>query len=88
MNESISTSAGAQYGELLQPRELRRLIRDAGRIPAQRNTKYDVLGVFETDSDESTPLDSIEDADARFGSYRKLAGSTDFRFVRELKKGV
>jgi len=26
MNESISTSAGAQYGQLIQPRELRRLI--------------------------------------------------------------
>jgi FO synthase subunit 2 len=88
MNESISTSAGAQYGQLLQPRELRRLIRDAARIPAQRNTKYDVLNLFDSDSDEATPLDSIQDADARFGSYRKLAASSDFRFVRELKKGV
>ncbi len=34
MNESISTSAGAQHGQLIQPRELRRLIRDAGRVPA------------------------------------------------------
>ena len=33
INESISTSAGAQYGQLVQPRELRRLIRDAGRAP-------------------------------------------------------
>src|SRR5215471_8104642 len=56
MNESISTSAGAQYGQLLQPAELRRLIRDAGRTAAQRNTKYDLLKVFEGDFDESTPL--------------------------------
>ena len=88
MNESISTSAGAQYGQLLQPRELRRLIRDAGRVPAQRNTKYDLLHVFDTDSDEATPLDLVEDADSHFGSYQKLAASSDFRFVRELKKGV
>ena len=88
MNESISTSAGAQYGQLLQPRELRRLIRDAGRVPAQRNTKYDLLNVFDRDSDESTPLDFVEDADTHFGSYRKLAGSSEFRFVRELNKGV
>ena len=88
MNESISTSAGAQYGQLLQPRELRRLIRDAGRVPAQRNTKYDLLNVFDKDSDDSTPLDMVEDADTHFGSYRKLAGSTEFRFVRELNKGV
>jgi FO synthase subunit 2 len=50
MNESISTSAGAQYGQLIQPRELRRLIRDAGRTPAQRKTNYDLLKVFETET--------------------------------------
>ena len=47
MNESISTSAGAQYGQLIQPRELRRLIRDVGRTPAQRKTNYDLLKVYE-----------------------------------------
>ena len=83
MNESISTSAGAQYGQLIQPRELRRFIRDAGRTPAQRNTKYDLLKVFDGDSEESGPLDSIEDADAQFGSYRKLTASNEFRFVRQ-----
>jgi len=88
MNESISTSAGAQYGQLLQPRELRRLIRDAGRIPAQRNTKYDLLTVFDRDVDQTTPLDEIQNADSHFGSYRQLATSQEFRFVRELKKGV
>src|SRR5437773_2027612 len=66
MNESISTSAGAQYGQLIQPRELRRLIRDAGRIPAQRKTNYDLLKVFdaEAEDDESTGLDRVDDADA------------------------
>jgi len=88
MNESISTSAGAQYGQLIPPRELRRLIRDAGRTPAQRNTKYDLLQLFETEGDSATPLDLVDDADARFGSYRKLAASGDFRFVREQKKHV
>ena len=82
MNESISTSAGAQYGQLLQPRELRRLIRDAGRTPAQRNTKYGLLRVFESEDDESSALDYIQDADARFGSYKKLASSSEFRFKR------
>jgi len=88
MNESISTSAGAQYGQLLQPAELRRLIRDAGRTPAQRNTKYDLLRVFDGDFDESSPLDEVADADTRFGSYRKLTASGEFRFVREQKKQV
>ena len=88
MNESISTSAGAQYGQLIRPRELRRLIRDAGRVPAQRNTKYDLLDVFHHDVDQPAPLDLIEDADAHFGSYRKLAASSEFRFARELKRGI
>ena len=88
MNESISTSAGAQYGQLIQPRELRRLIRDAGRTPAQRNTKYDLLQVFETEPEQPIPLDSVEDADVQFGSYQKLAASADFRFAREQKKRV
>jgi FO synthase subunit 2 len=82
MNESISTSAGAQYGQLIQPRELRRLIRDAGRIPAQRKTNYELLQVFNGEDDEIAALDAVEDADSRFGSYRKLASSADFRFKR------
>jgi len=82
MNESISTSAGAQYGQLIQPRELRRLIRDAGRIPAQRKTNYELLKVFNTEDNEIVALDRIQDADSRFGSYRGLASSSDFRFKR------
>ena len=42
INESISTSAGATYGQLLKPKEMRRLIREIGRIPAQRSTSYDI----------------------------------------------
>src|SRR5215510_508857 len=81
MNESISTSAGAQYGQLVGPRELRRLIRDAGRTPAQRKTNYDLLKVFSAEDVHPTELDLIDDAEARFGSYRKLAASKDFRFA-------
>jgi len=81
MNESISTSAGAPYGQLVPPRELRRLVRDAGRVPAQRKTNYDLLRVFSAEDDETSDLDRV-DADARFGSYRSLAGSSAFRFRR------
>jgi FO synthase subunit 2 len=45
INESISTSAGAQYGQLVPPRELRRLIRDLGRTPAERTTTYSLRKV-------------------------------------------
>lgn len=80
MNESISTSAGAPYGQLITPRELRRLIRDAGRTPAQRKTNYDLLKVYSENDEEVTELDHVEDADTRFGSYRNLASSDSFRF--------
>jgi 7,8-didemethyl-8-hydroxy-5-deazariboflavin synthase CofH subunit len=84
INESISTSAGAGHGQLVGPAELRRLIRDAGRVPAQRSTVYELLRVYEDPGeDEDSPLDHVEDAEARFGSYRGLAGSRQFRFVHQ-----
>ena len=82
MNESISTSAGAQYGQLLQPRELRRLIRDAGRVPAQRRTNYELVKTFGSEDDVSDALDSVKNADSEFGSYAKLTTSGEFRFKR------
>ncbi|MHB2017039.1 MAG: CofH family radical SAM protein [Candidatus Xenobia bacterium] len=81
INESISTSAGAQYGQLLPPRELRRLIHDLGRTPAQRSTLYRTLRTFSPDDTECTPLDQVQDADSRFGSYSRLAASAEHRFV-------
>ncbi|MGZ7119390.1 MAG: 5-amino-6-(D-ribitylamino)uracil--L-tyrosine 4-hydroxyphenyl transferase CofH [Methanobacterium sp.] len=38
--ENISRSAGAEYGVYTPPKELERVIRDVGRIPASRNTLY------------------------------------------------
>jgi 7,8-didemethyl-8-hydroxy-5-deazariboflavin synthase CofH subunit len=82
INESISTSAGAGYGQLVPPAELRRLVRDLGRIPAQRNTTYGILNLYaDAQDDEASPLDAVQDADERFGSYRRLAASPIFRFT-------
>lgn len=47
MNEKISRSAGAPYGQYMSPEEFRRLTTDMGRIPAQRNTTYEILKVYE-----------------------------------------
>src|SRR5712692_555018 len=82
INESISTSAGATYGQLVPPGELKRLIRDAGRVPAQRDTVYNVLHVYGDGDDEATPLDMVDDAESRFGSYRRLVASGAFRFTQ------
>ena len=40
MNESISRSAGAEYGQELPPERMEELIRSAGRVPRQRTTLY------------------------------------------------
>jgi FO synthase len=57
MEESISKSAGADYGENVEPGELRAMIRGIGRIPAERYTTYDIRKVFdEPDAEERLPL--------------------------------
>ena len=85
VNESISTSAGAQYGQLVPPRELRRMARDLGRTPAQRSTTYELLRLFGAEEDgEMSALDRVEDADERFGSYRALTASEQFRYTHPL----
>jgi FO synthase subunit 2 len=83
MNESISTSAGAQHGQLMRPCELRSVIRDAGRIPVERNTRYQVRRSFDVDpaSDVLLPVDAVEDSEAVFGSYAALT-----RDARERKR--
>jgi FO synthase len=40
MNESISRSAGAQFGQELAPEAMERLIHSHGRVPRQRTTLY------------------------------------------------
>jgi FO synthase subunit 2 len=80
INESISTSAGAAYGQLLGPAELCRQIRDAGRIPAERDTLYRRRRVYGEGESPASPLDTVADAEARFGSYRRLIASGEFRF--------
>ena len=81
INESISTSAGAQYGQLVPPRELRRMIQDLGRVPAERSTTYQLLKVFNGQDEEVSALDLVENSDERFGSYKKLTASDQFRYT-------
>jgi FO synthase len=47
MNEKISRSAGAPYGQYMSPEDFQNLIKDIGRIPAQRTTSYDIIRVFD-----------------------------------------
>ena len=78
INESISTAAGASHGQLLRPKEIRHLIKDVGRIPAQRTTSYKIIKVFNEEQDEDM-LDKVEDF-TQFGSYQELIKLDKYRF--------
>jgi FO synthase subunit 2 len=82
INESISTAAGASHGQLQTPSALRRAIRDAGRIPYERSTRYEVLREAGADAagDGPHPLDGVTDPGEAFGSYEALIRDERFRF--------
>ena len=46
IEENISKSAGAEYGEYLSPKEIIKIINAAGKFPAQRDTLYNVLKYY------------------------------------------
>jgi FO synthase subunit 2 len=80
INESISTAAGASYGQLMKPSQFRDLIQEFGRIAAERSTTYRRLRVFEAGEEHRDLLDEVGDPAARFGSYRDLIQLKEFRF--------
>jgi len=61
---------------------------DAGRVPAQRDTVYNVLHVYGEGDEPDSALDRLEDAEARFGSYRRLIASGEFRFTARSRRGI
>ena len=78
INESISTSAGATNGQLLKPKEIRRLALEIGRTPAQRNTSYKILRTFEKEAQDDDKFDNVNDT--QFGSYFELIKLDKFRY--------
>ena len=78
INESISTAAGSGHGQLLKPKDIRQIIRQAGRIPAQRTTAYKIIKNFV--SEESIcPLDEVQNT-SQFGSYHELIKLDGYRY--------
>ena len=87
INESISTSAGAIYGQRMAPREMRALIREMGRVPAERNTLYGIVREFGPEPDDHyDPLDLVDGEDGRFGSYVQLTQSPEFKFADKYRR--
>lgn len=80
INESISTAAGAGHGQLVRPAELRALIRQADRQPAERSTTYRVLRELDEEPTVPDPLDLVDGGEERFGSYHRLIRAEEFRY--------
>lgn len=83
INESISTAAGSQHGQLLRPREIRDIIRSAGRIPAQRSTSYRILREYRGTDNETSSLDNANASE--FGSYHQLIKLDKFKYKTHAK---
>ena len=85
INESISTSAGSEHGQLLKPKDIKRTVREIGRIPAERNTNYKILKKFEKTNGTEEKLDKIEDI-SKFGSYVELIKIDKYRYQNPREK--
>lgn len=79
INESISTSAGSNHGQLIRPKEIRRLVKEIGRVPAERSTNYKILKRFDGNDESDDELDKISDS-SKFGSYAELIKINKFRY--------
>ena len=83
INESISTSAGSEHGQLMRPKEIRSLIQSSGRIPAQRNSTYGIVKVYEDDENDDKNESLLDSAETtQFGSYHELIKLDKFRYKR------
>ena len=79
INESISTSAGSEHGQLLRPKEIRRMVKEIGRTPAERDTNYKILKKFNAEEEADEKLDKISD-ESQFGSYVELIKINKFKY--------
>jgi len=63
----------------MKPKEIRSIITSAGRVPAQRNSVYGIIKVFDgKDNEDESLLDMAETS--QFGSYHELIKLDKFRY--------
>ncbi|WP_367277493.1 5-amino-6-(D-ribitylamino)uracil--L-tyrosine 4-hydroxyphenyl transferase CofH [Nitrosopumilus sp.] len=85
INESISTSAGSEHGQLLRPKEIRRMVKEIGRIPAERDTQYNIIKKFNGTNEVEEELDKVTDT-SQFGSYVELIKINKFNYKNPRRK--
>jgi len=78
MEESISRESGADHGENLPPEQMRRLIREIGRVPVERSTTYRILRRFDDPAQDPPSLEPV--------AVRQLSGPTRWRLEREVRQ--
>ncbi len=77
MNEKITTASGGHFGQEVTPLEMVKIIRNAGRIPVERNTVYDALNVY----DNHNPIDVGP-------LVPRNVSESPIRFIGEIQKSV
>jgi FO synthase len=75
MEESISRESGSDFGENLPAEDMRRLIREVGRVPVQRSTTYEILARYEDPEQDPPSLEPVVE--------RELSGPTRWRLAKE-----
>ena len=80
MEESISRESGSDHGENLPQEEMRRLIREIGRTPVERSTKYAILRRF--DDPEKDPPSLEPDHDQAWSGPERFRGTAGLQRVR------
>ena len=75
MEESISRESGANHGENTPAEEMRRLIREVGRIPIQRDTAYKTIARFDDPQQDPPSLEPLQKVE--------LSGPTRWRLQEE-----
>ena len=83
MEESISRESGSDFGENLAPEEMRRLIREMGRTPVQRSTKYDLLERYEDAANDPPSLEPKREVELS-GPARWREGDPQARLDRRV----
>ena len=61
--------------------DIKQLVREINRIPAKRNTNYEILQVFDSADEQNDILDQVQDT-RKFGSYFELIKLEKYRFKR------
>jgi FO synthase len=78
MEESISRESGAEHGENLPAEEMRRLIREVGRVPVERSTTYETLRRFDDPTADPPSRES--------GPTREISGPARWRVRAERQR--